>query len=125
MDQLHHHPLNASSICCPEHVYELLSIYSHQNREEEVLSILIYFSENLETHFLLDNSAVSIDLKQKLGRYYNKLAIKKTLNLSTTKQLFDTGFNLLSSVPETPEILGYLATATSNLAFIAKEEGNY
>ena len=125
MDQIHHHPLNASTICCPEHVYELLSIYSHQNREEEVLSILIYFSENLETHFLLDNSEVSIDLKQKLGRYYNKLAIKRTLNLSITKQLFDTGFNLLSSVPETPEILGYLATATSNLAFIAKEEGNY
>jgi tetratricopeptide (TPR) repeat protein len=124
MEQAHHHPLNASSICCPEHVFELISIYTQQNREDETLSILLFFSENMETHFLLDNSESSQDLKQKLGRFYNKFALKKTLNPLTMHQLLDTSFNLLSSLPDSTDNLGYLATATSNLAFIAKEEGD-
>lgn len=124
MEKIHNHPLNPSEFCCPEHIFELLSIYTRQNREEEVLPLLLFFSESLDTKFLLDNSDWAVDLKLKFGKLCNKNAMSINLPLPTVRALFETAFNLFSSLPESKEASGYLATATSNLAFVAKQEGD-
>lgn len=121
----HYHPLSTSEFCCAVHVHELLIIFIQQKKEIEILSVLLNFSYQMQTSFLLDNSNANIELKLKLGKICNKFALNQRLDFTNMEILLETCFNLYSSLPETQEYLGYLATASSNLAFLAKNEGDY
>lgn len=120
----HYHPLNPTEVCCAAHACELISIYIRQKKEQDVLSLLLYYSENLETKFILDKSEEGVSLKLKLGKFYNKFALVRGLDIATMKQLLETAYDIYSSLPESKENLGYLATANSNLAFVARSEGD-
>ena len=121
----HYHPLNSSTICCADHASELITIYTQQNRAYEILSVLLNFSEILETRFLLNNSETTIQIKLKLGKMYNKQAMVNGLELPVMKVLLETAHVIYSSLPSQDEYLGLLATASSNLAFIARTEGQF
>lgn len=120
----HYHPLTISDICCADHAYELISVYTRQKRDKDIFQVLLSFSEQLDTKFLLDNLEKNQETKLKLGEFYNKYAMLSGLDFEIMKCLLETSHVIYSSLPEKEEFLGFLATANSNLAFISKTEGD-
>lgn len=126
MERNHYHPLNPSKICCPEHAYELCSIYRQQSRHAEAVSCLVSLYDSVDTKFLLDNQPESVKHKRSLSLWANSYSVQqvKLQDYTTALALLECSELLLSNQPEDPESVGLLSSTFVNKAMCCSHLGD-
>lgn len=129
MERQHYHPLNASQICCPEHAYDLCSIYRRQSRHDEAINCLASLCDSVETKFLLDDDLNSVKLKRTLSLWSNRYAVQKVKlqDYSSALALLECAEMLLSNQTEDVDSVGLLSSTLVNksmcLTYLGDTEG--